>query len=179
MAKIIDCSYLYTLLVLLIFTLMLLNPYYVYSLYDTVLGRLILLLVLLLLTLNNIVYGLIFVLCIVICVNMFFVEGMTNNTSGITIGEENVANKKDKIIVLTKMAQNESQGKIDSNESKSDLNESEDMKKNGIDLQTIEDSIKSINSNTIPIDKSSFKEKQEINPNDKLVETFTPCCSAY
>jgi hypothetical protein len=78
------------------------NPRMIYSIYDTILGRLVLIGIVLFLSMNSTTLGLLATLVIIISLNQFstFVEGMENAT---TIGEDNVPNTGN-IKVLTKSA---------------------------------------------------------------------------
>lgn len=79
------------------------NPRMIHSIYDTILGRLVLIAIVLFLSMNNTTLGLLATLVIIIALNQFstFVEGMENATK--TIGDDNVTNTGN-IKVLTKSA---------------------------------------------------------------------------
>jgi hypothetical protein len=83
------------------------NPRFIYSIYDNILGRLVLIGIVLFLTMNNTTLGLLATLVIIISLNQFstFVEGMDNATTDTsqTIGDDNVPNTGN-IKVLTKSA---------------------------------------------------------------------------
>lgn len=133
---------------LVLFVLILINPYYVNNLYNTLLGRLALIIVLLYLTINNVTIGLFFALCIIISLSVFFREGFEE--ASVTIGEENVENKdKNKIKVLTKM----------------------EAEEDGIDRQTIEESVRAVSSKELPSSKTN--DDDNVSPHDKTIEKFS------
>jgi hypothetical protein len=88
------------------------NPRMIYSIYDHILGRLVLICIVLFLSMNNVTLGLLATLVIIISLNQFstFVEGMENSTdtstnkttdTSLTIGDDNVPNTGN-VKVLTK-----------------------------------------------------------------------------
>ncbi len=81
------------------------NPRMIYSIYDNILGRLVLICIVVFLSMNSTTLGLLATLVIIMSLNQFstFVEGMENATK--TIGDDNVPNTGN-IKVLTKSAVN-------------------------------------------------------------------------
>jgi len=79
------------------------NPRMIYSIYDNILGRLVLICIVVFLSMNSTTLGLLATLIIIMSLNQFstFVEGMENAEQ--TIGEDNVPNTGN-IKVLTKSA---------------------------------------------------------------------------
>jgi hypothetical protein len=145
---------------LVLCTLVLVFPVHINNLYDTILGRLVLIVVLIFLTLNNTTFGLLFALCIIISLSLYFREGMENNDkTGITIGEENVENNDiNKIKVLTSLQEDEEE-------------------KEGVDRQTIEESVRPVSSKELNNQKQNNNE--EVMPNDESVEKFSCMGSIY
>jgi uncharacterized membrane protein YciS (DUF1049 family) len=144
----------FSLLVLCI--LVLSFPNYINNLYETILGRFVLIIVLIYLTLNNITFGLLFALSLIIVLRLYFREGLENN------------NNDKKIKVLTKMT------------SKNKENDDENDEKNdGIDRQTIEESVRPVSSKELNNQITNNSENNEILPNDTTSEQFTCLDSLY
>jgi hypothetical protein len=82
--------------------ILLVKPYVIHTIYDNILGRLMLISLVIFLTMNSVTLGLLAALCLIIASNMFFnigsynlIEGLDNmntNTGGVTIGDDNNIN---------------------------------------------------------------------------------------
>jgi membrane protein implicated in regulation of membrane protease activity len=146
---------------LVVCILILVFPIHINKIYDTILGRLLLIIVIIYFTLNCQTFGLLIVLSLIISLSLYFREGMENNTSSI---ENSVSSQDiDKIKVLTKE------------------DADEDKEKEGIDRQSVEESVRPINSKELNNNKSILPKElqQEVMPNDEMVENFSSMCSSY
>lgn len=140
--------------------LVLIFPIHVNNLYDTILGRLVLIAILVYFTLNNTTFGLLFALSVIISLSLYFREGL-ETMNDTTIGEENIeTNNENMIKVLTKM-------------------EAEEEDKEGIDRQTIEESIRPVSSKEFNSNNNDNNNNEDVMPNDESVESFTQMGSIY
>ena len=138
--------------------ILVINPRIIYSIYDNILGRLVLIGIVLFLTMNNTTLGLLATLIIIISLNQFstFVEGMENATK--TIGEDNVPNTGN-IKVLTKSAISSlstGQSTGQNNQTISALKEKASAA--GIDKEDIKNAIASKSEKEFPIPTSGSTE---------------------
>jgi hypothetical protein len=156
-------------LFLLLIVILVLKPRVIFNLYNNILGRLFLIGVIVFFTTCNVVLGLLVGLCLIIVSNLFFTEGMDNlNTdskpiiqSGLTIGDDNAVSSTDaKVVVTTKAEEN---GVTVDGSKISDLQAKAQAQ--GVDRQTVQESIEAKSSKTIPVDKSNFK-STEVSPNE-------------
>ena len=147
------------------------NPRFIYSIYDTILGRIVLIGIVLFLTMNNTTLGLLATLVIIISLNQFstFVEGMENATTDTsqtaqtaqtaqTIGDDNAPNTGN-IKVLTNSAissLSNSQNTNQSNQTISALKEK--AASAGIDKEDIKNAIASKSEKEFPIPTSGSTE---------------------
>lgn len=109
--------------------ILVLNPRIIRNLYSSIIGRTVLILIVLFFSMNNITLGLLTALVVIIASNMFLFEGLDNmDTSStsipVTTSEKDKANKT-----------------VDT-----ETNEPE----NGVDLETIKNSIQPKSSNSLP-----------------------------
>jgi hypothetical protein len=166
-------------LFLLLVIILVLKPRFILNMYNNILGRVLLIGLVIFFTTCNIALGLLAGLCLIIVSNMFFmegvnIEGLTNLDNeditnpmiqpGLTIGDDNVSSNDtvDKINVISK--------------SKSKSKEKEKEKEEGVDRQTLEETVQSKSSESIPVDKSIF-ESDEVNPCEpttRVTEGFAP-----
>jgi hypothetical protein len=150
------------------------SPRFVYNIYQTVIGKLIILCILAFFAMKNITLGLLIALCLIILSTQFdkLTEGMDNNTA-VTIGEDNTIDVSgNKINLVTKQ---EAEQKI------SDLKAK--IQNSGLNVTTIEDSIRAKASQAIPVDKQTVASSDNVSPftsgmltnNTSLTEGFCPC----
>jgi len=160
----------------LVITLMV-KPRIIYDIYDNILGRFVLIAIIIFLTTHNVTVGLLAALCLIISSNMFFTEGLENmeDTTGVTIGDDNAVNtvSSDKKIIVTSKVMNEGTttdgAKI--SELKSQLQSV--AEENGIDRQTVEESIRSKSSKSLPVNNSS-QTSTDVQPNEPTTtESFS------
>lgn len=135
------------------------NPELIYNLNKFYIGKLIILMVIIFFSSENIILGLltIFMYFAILDKYRYVIEGMTDEEQIITkdtIGEieqngsslskteeKEKSEKKDKIIISTKNSNTD-----------------------GIDIQDIQDSIASKDSNTLPLSKNMFKSSEDVEP---------------
>jgi len=155
-------------LFLLLVIILVLKPRFILNMYNNILGRVLLIGLVIFFTTCNVALGLLAGLCLIIVSNMFFMEGLTNldNKSddelmikpGLTIGDDNVSSNdtSDKINVITKANNKE--------------------KAEGVDRQTLEETVQSKSSESIPVDKSIFEstEVKPCEPKTNVTEGFAP-----
>ena len=127
-------------LFVLIVVVLVLNPRVINDIHKTILGRIMLIGLVIFFTAHNTTLGLLVALCLIIAINMFFMEGIDETLSK-TIGDDNVTtdSTEPKIKVSTTA-----------------LKEEEDDKDDGVDKQTVHESIQPIESAAIPVNKSDF-----------------------
>jgi len=156
------------------------NPRLIYNIYDTILGRLVLITIVVFFSMNNVTLGLLVALVLIVVINNYttFAEGMENistpdtvgaipssDTTPYTVGEENIP-QTGGIKVFTKDAtKNALQKRI------SDLKAQAAM---GVDKNDIRSATMAKPSNSIPVNKSTFQ-SDEVSanvPNSTLTEGF-------
>jgi hypothetical protein len=146
---------LFGVLVLMLF----INPNYFYNIYNTTLGKLILLVIVAFFTMNNLTLGLLFALVLIIFSKKYEVltEGIDNIKTPDTVGS--IQKKDDKIDTITPT---------------------------GINISELEESIRSKQSHSIPVDKIVSMSNENISPftsgmltnTSNLTEGFCPCASS-
>jgi len=153
-----------TIAFILLFIISWINPELIYNLNKFYIGKLIILMVIIFFSSENIILGLltIFMYFAILDKYRYVIEGMTDEQQIVTkdtIGEikqdgsslsetkeKEKTEKKDKIIIST-----------------------ENSNTNGVDIQDIQDSIASKDSNTLPLSKNMFKSSEDIEPfNNRL-----------
>ncbi len=159
------------------------NPRLIYSIYDNILGRLVLIGIIVFLSINNTTLGLLATLVIIISLNQFstFVEGMENSSdtsqttdTSQTIGEENVPNTGN-VKVLTKAAV--SSTLIGNGQKISDLKEK--AANAGVDREDIKIAIAAKSEKEFPQPTSGSSENAMpategmLNRNGSLTESFS------
>jgi hypothetical protein len=157
-----------------------LNPRVVFNLYNNILGRVVLIGVVLFFTTFNVTLGLLAALCLIIMSNMFFMEGLDN----LTIGEDNMdgtLNSGNTISVETKdKVKANAKANIDSKDGAkiSELQEQsqEGGQTQGVDKISIQETIQSKNSKTMPPARSNFN-SEEVSASDPT--TTEPFMSSY
>ena len=133
-------------LFVLIVVVLVLDPRVINDIHKTILGRIMLIGLVIFFTTHNTTLGLLVALCLIIAINMFFMEGIDETLSipdvtATTIGEDNVTT--DSTMQQIKI----STGKKD---------EANIDNEDGVDKQTAHESIQPVESAAIPIDKSEF-----------------------
>lgn len=174
-------------LFLLLVVILVLKPRIILNMYNNILGRVVLIGIVLFFTTCHVALGLLAALCLIIVSNMFFMvgvnrEGLTNldNESeanmiqpGLTIGDDNTSltDTNDKLKVITKAKANG----ITVTKDGSKLSELQaQAQEEGIDRQTVQETIQSKSSKAIPVDKSKFEsnEVQASEPTTSVTENF-------
>ncbi len=157
------------------------NPRMIYSIYDNILGRLVLIGIILYLSINNTTLGLLATLVIIISLNQFstFVEGMENSSdTSQTIGEENIPDTGN-VKVLTKAAV--SSTLIGNGQKISDLKEK--AANAGVDKEDIKIAIAAKSEKEFPQPTSGSSENAMpategmLNRNSSLTESFSTLTS--
>ena len=121
----------------MIVVVLVLNPRVINDIHKTILGRIVLIGLVIFFTAHNTTLGLLVALCLIIAINMFFMEGMEGAT---TIGDDNMASDSTM-----------SQIKVSTTAPKE-----EEDNDDGVDKQTVHESIQPIESAAIPVNKSDF-----------------------
>ena len=131
-------------LFVLIVVVLVLNPRVINDIHKTILGRIVLIGLVIFFTAHNTTLGLLVALCLIIAINMFFMEGIDETLSKLdegakTIGDDNVTTDSTM-----------QQIKVSTTALK------EEDKDDGVDKQTVHESIQPIESAAIPVNKSEF-----------------------
>lgn len=171
-----------SLFVLLVIVLMV-KPIFYNNMYNNVLGRVVLIAIMLFFATNNVTLGLLVALIIIIGTNMVFVEGMTksNKDNENQSDKNNVkSNSRDKnnSAINSAMSQLGGKGRTIGDDSQSitsstkpiQVTTSKSKSKDGVDKLALAETMQSIDSNTIPLDKSVFTgdEVEAMNPSDLM-----------
>jgi hypothetical protein len=158
-------------LFLFIVIILIVDPRVIHTAYNNTLGRIILIGIIIYLSMNSVTLGLLVVLCLIIATNMFFIqesfvegigETIDTSTSGTTIGDTNASDTSDSN--TTKQIQIITNALKKAQESKDPMNEKTisellaQSQAQGVDRQSIEDSIRSISSKTLPISNPGSSE---------------------
>lgn len=146
-------------LFLLLVIILIINPQMIHSAYDNILGRIILIGIIIFFSMNNVTLGLLAVLCLIIASNMFFIQESFVQGMGETIGDTNTsnANTSQQIRIISNALKKAEESTTPMNEKTISelLIESQTQ---GVDRQTIEDSIRAISSKELPINNSISSE---------------------
>jgi hypothetical protein len=156
------------------------SPRFVYNIYQTIIGKFLLLIILCFFAMRNITLGLLFALSLIIISSQYssLTEGMDNIQTPGTIGDDNIDVSGNKINIITKeKAKHEAEQKI------SDLKAK--IANSGLNVTAIEDSIRSKASQSIPVDKQMTTSSENVSPftsgmltnSSTLTEGFCPCAS--
>jgi hypothetical protein len=169
------------------------NPRMINNMYNSIVGRLVLICIIIFFSMNNITLGLLVVLFLIVVINEYginqygnILEGLDNmNTPG-TIGDDNVAPPAGPNVtqVLTKSALKEQT--VSELKAKADKNGTEQI--GGVDKEDIKNTLASKPSNSIPVDKNIIGSSDNTMPSTQgtlnggvsLTEGFSSmCASAY
>lgn len=167
------------------------NPRIIHEIYNTILGRLVLICIIIFVSMHNVTLGLLLALVVIVLSKEFgsLTEGMDNISTPDTIGEDN-EDITGKQTVLTKDATKNVTNNATKNVTKDKVkNKISDLKQNiselGIDKEDIRNSILSKDSKTIPVsdDATSSGEVDAFSPSmitnsSSLTEGFCPCASS-
>lgn len=151
--------------------ILMVNPRIIHNMYNNILGRVVLIVFVIFFTINNITLGLLAALCLIIALNMFFMEGLENMddtemkklTTGVTIGDDNATNNvsSDKKIIVTTKAKRA--GAPMDGSKISDLKAQ--AQEQGVDRQTVEETIRSKSSKSLPVNDAS-KTSDDVQPSE-------------
>lgn len=191
--------------VALFFTLVLIlgiKPNFIYSVNNSILGRLFLICLIIFFAMNNITLALLTVFIIIIFLNRYdsLIEGMDIQTPD-TVGEENIPitgsqqvltkdavkqKIQDRISDLKAKAQGtDSSTNVSSTTDSSTTDSSTPDSSTGMDKEDIKNAIQSISANSIPVDKKTFNSTDNVQPavpsmltnKASLTEGFCPCAA--
>jgi len=137
-----------SMLLFVLFLILVIQPSFLNNLYSTILGRILLIVVVLFFAMNNVTLGLLSALIIIISSNMFFMEGL--ETMDPTTTPTMTMPPADKIQEVKEKVQ-------------------------GVDLETIKDTIQSKDSSTLSVASTANDEVMAANPK----EAFTTLGSPY
>jgi hypothetical protein len=181
-------------LFILIAIILFVSPNIIRNMYNNILGRIIFLVIIIFLTMNNITLGLLTALILIIASNMYSIEGLENadvtkediaaNRDGERVDGERVDGERvdgegpngdlaNKIQVLTKSAKEKLEGAVSDVSKISEIKDNIKAKadENGVDRNTIKDSLAAKSSNEIPVSTSSSSESVE--PTDPTTSAFS------
>jgi hypothetical protein len=163
------------------------NPRIIHEIYNTILGRLVLICIIVFVSMYNVTLGLLLALVIIVLSKEFgsLTEGMDNISTPYTVGEDN-EDITGKQTVLTKDATKNATNNATKDKVKNKIS---DLKQNiselGIDKEDIRNSILPKDSKTIPVsdDATSSGEVDAFTPSmitnsSSLTEGFCPCASS-
>lgn len=163
------------------------NPRIIHEIYNTILGRLVLICIIIFVSMHNVTLGLLLALVVIVLSKEFgsLTEGMDNISTPDTIGEDN-EDITGKQTVLTKDATKNATKNATKDKVKNKIS---DLKQNiselGIDKEDIRNSILAKDSKTIPVsdDATSSGEVDAFTPSmitnsSSLTEGFCPCASS-
>ena len=155
-------------LFLLLVVILVIKPRVIFNLYNNILGRVLLIGVVLFFTISNINLGLFAALFQIIVSNMFFTEGMDNLNleSGLTIGDDNAVTSANSQVKVTTKDQITAKDGSKISELQSQAAEQ------GVDRQTIQESIQAKSSKTIPVNKSNFN-SDDVSPSEPTTSATT------
>jgi hypothetical protein len=180
-------------LFLLLVVILVLKPRIILNMYNNILGRVLLIGLVLFFTTCNVALGLLAALCLIIVSNMFFMggvnmEGLTNldnesdtnqmDQAGLTIGDDTVSatdtNAKLKVITKAKASGMTITGD-GSKLSELQAQAQEQGESEGVDRQTVQETIQSKSSKSIPVDKTNFEstEVEASEPTTSVTESFS------
>jgi hypothetical protein len=149
-------------LFLLLVAILIVKPRVFYNLYNHILGRVLLIGVIIFFTTFNVTLGLFAALCLIIASNMFLIEGLSNlnegeSLDGTTIGDDNaVTSSSDAKLTVTTKAKAKEKG---------DGSKISELQEQGVDRQTIHETIQAKSSKTIPINSASFA-SDDVSPSE-------------
>jgi hypothetical protein len=147
-------------LFMILVIILLINPGFYNNMYNNILGRVFLIILMIFFAMNNVTLGLLVALIIIIGTNVYFIEGMENQSTDAskptTIGDDTtVTSNVDSIQVTTRT-------------------DSSKDKKPGVDRQSLEETIASKPSNHTEVNKAHFKSEDVIASSPpSTVEKFT------
>jgi hypothetical protein len=169
------------------------KPSIINNVYNTMLGRLVLILVIIFLSMNNVTLGLLVALVLIIILNEYgsLTEGLNNMdtpdtvgsipaTDNITVGEDNVP-QTGGVTVLTKDASKKlSELKA---ENASGINS---IQPTGVDPVQMSEQVRPKSSTMIPIDKAAMTSEEVsahtpsmVSNTSSLTEGFCPCAASF
>jgi len=154
------------------------KPRIINNIYNTVLGRLFLIIVVIFFAMHNVTLGLLVVLAIILVTNQFsnFTEGMETMATPGTIGEENVP-----ITGKQKVLTRDAEKKSSTSSNSPTISELKANAVNGVDKEDIKNAISSKDSKTIPTDPNTMKSSENVNAHTSkslLTESFCPCAAS-
>lgn len=147
------------------------NPRIIKNIYNTILGRIVLLAIIAFISMNNVTLGLLFTLCLIIILHRFgnFAEGMESQT----IGDDNApsTDSATKIKVITTPTVSELKDKIAAMAGGQ-----------GVDIQSMQQTIRPVDSKTLPISNNNSNDNvqassQGMLKTSTLTETFCNCAA--
>ena len=169
------------------------NPSIINNVYNTMLGRLVLILVIIFLSMNNVTLGLLVALVLIIVLNEYgsLTEGLTNiatpdtvgsipATDNITVGEDNVPQTGGQIVLTKDASKKLSELKA---ENASGINS---IQPTGVDPVQMSEQVRPKASTSIPIDKTAMASEEVsahtpsmVSNTSSLTEGFCPCAASF
>lgn len=145
--------------------ILIVSPRTIHNVYNSILGRFLLIGIVIFFSINNVTLGLLIALVVIAASNQFtpFVEGME------TIGEDNTTTEGTQQVLTGKLAE-------------SAKKKAEEL---GIDREDIKNAVASKESKSIPVDANSMKSEEVspfkpsmLNNSTSLTEGFCPCAAS-
>jgi hypothetical protein len=174
-------------LFILLVVILALCPKMINNAYNTLLGRVVLIGLVIFFAMNNLTLGLLIALILILISNMYFVEGMDlmgDTGSSAIVGDDTATSTTattpgSKIQVLAGVAANSSTGApaLDGSRISQLKAKAQNAQAGGVDKNTIADSLASVPSNSIPLQKPSSSEN--VLPTDPSVEGFSGMCAKF
>ena len=169
------------------------KPSIINNVYNTMLGRLVLILVIIFLSMNNVTLGLLVALVLIIVLNEYgsLTEGLTNiatpdtvgsipATDNITVGEDNVPQTGGQIVLTKDTSKKLSELKA---ENASGINS---IQPTGVDPVQMSEQVRPKASTSIPIDKTAMASEEVsahtpsmVSNTSSLTEGFCPCAASF
>ena len=160
------------------------NPSIINNVYNTMLGRLVLILVIIFLSMNNVTLGLLVALVLIIVLNEYgsLTEGLTNiaTPDNITVGEDNVPQTGGQIVLTKDASKKLSELKA---ENASGINS---IQPTGVDPVQMSEQVRPKASTSIPIDKTAMASEEVsahtpsmVSNTSSLTEGFCPCAASF
>ena len=169
------------------------KPSIINNVYNTMLGRLVLILVIIFLSMNNVTLGLLVALVLIIVLNEYgsLTEGLTNiatpdtvgsipATDNITVGEDNVPQTGGQIVLTKDASKKLSELKA---ENASGINS---IQPTGVDPVQMSEQVRPKASTSIPIDKTAMASEEVsahtpsmVSNTSSLTEGFCPCAASF
>lgn len=171
-----------------LFLILLINPLFISNLYNTILGRIILIFIVLFCASYNVTMGLLASLILILSLNKFIlIEGLDNQNASNPIPTPDTVGSIDESSVGSIPVVTRSTDTTITGNKKGTKNYMDDgLLNQGIDVNDIQHNIQPMSSNSIPIDAKTMTSSENVtahtpsmlNNSSSLTETFCPCAAS-